>query len=282
MTGLKAPQTTSVSRAGPDFTFKASPISRAKNALRDSVSGVSGNLKGTTGTGGAADGKTFGTQKVKEPAATATSKSPTSTYLRTNLAPSSLGTAGSSSPSGDTSPTTPRGPTSGLADESPVGSVSSSSTDGGRGGKDGHGGAKTHSSKDSNGSALPPPRGQLSIKLHSARNLAASHSARPYVVAAYDNSEFVSREPIAEDESEVRGVAAKLRERKDTTIGTDGKGPPAPAPPSGQNMAAVGEEDRENVHPNRQASLKPNRESNGNGLFCLSGQNPIWKHEVDL
>lgn len=118
-----------------------------------------------------------------------------------------------------------------------------------------------------------PPKGLLSVKIISAKALACSSShSRPYVVAQFDNNEFVSREPIAEDEDESKGVVQngsrnggggshahsrsidiaiynQSRAKSDSIIGTDGKGPP---------------------------------ESNGNGVFCLSGQNPIWKQEVDL
>lgn len=132
-----------------------------------------------------------------------------------------------------------------------------------------------------------PPKGLLSVKIVSARSLACSSSrARPYVVAQFDNNEFVSREPIGEDEDESKGNVSspqsrlngsagghnpgksidvilynQTRPKSDSTIGTDGKGPPS------------SEQERLEKTPVL---------SNGNGLVCLSGQNPIWKQELDF
>ncbi|KAH9809053.1 kinase-like domain-containing protein [Melampsora americana] len=135
-----------------------------------------------------------------------------------------------------------------------------------------------------------PPKGLLSVKIVSARSLVCSSSrSRPYVVAQFDNNEFVSREPIDEDEDESKGNVSspqtrpngpshnptksidvilynQTRPKSDSTIGTDGKGPPV-----GSGSSSL-EEDLQ----------KTPVISNGNGLICLSGQNPIWKQELDF
>ncbi|KAF8760166.1 Protein kinase C terminal domain [Rhizoctonia solani] len=54
-------------------------------------------------------------------------------------------------------------------------------------------------------------RGQLHVKLIAARGLNVSSArARPYVVVQFEQSEFVSRDPIAESDAPVRGVPAVL------------------------------------------------------------------------
>ncbi|KAI8459804.1 kinase-like domain-containing protein [Phakopsora pachyrhizi] len=106
----------------------------------------------------------------------------------------------------------------------------------------------------SNSLALPP-KGLLSVKIISASSLrCASSSSRPYVVAQFDNNEFVSREPIGEEEDETKGVANLSRSR------------------DGEKNLVVG------ALPRRPISIN----SDGNGVYCLSGQNPIWKQEVDF
>ncbi|EGG06077.1 uncharacterized protein MELLADRAFT_116646 [Melampsora larici-populina 98AG31] len=137
-------------------------------------------------------------------------------------------------------------------------------------------------------SIAKPPKGLLSVKIVSARSLVCSSSrSRPYVVAQFDNNEFVSREPIEEDQDESKGNVSSVqngsvgkggggghqsgksidvilynqsRPKSDSTIGTDGKGPP------------VGEEMESEIR-----GL-----DHGNGSVGLSGQNPIWKQELDF
>ncbi|SCV71875.1 BQ2448_4569 [Microbotryum intermedium] len=52
------------------------------------------------------------------------------------------------------------------------------------------------------------PKGKLSIKLIAARQISApSSGSRPYVVVTFDQNEFVSREPVHEQERETTGSA---------------------------------------------------------------------------
>ncbi|KAG0145388.1 hypothetical protein CROQUDRAFT_716113 [Cronartium quercuum f. sp. fusiforme G11] len=146
-------------------------------------------------------------------------------------------------------------------------------------------------------SITQPPKGLLSVKIISARALSCTSShSRPYVVATFDNNEFVSREPIAEEEDEIRGITTnksnldshhhhhhnksidigtldspKTLSNVDSTISTDGKGPPTYDENHLHNEG--GQKEKEKV-----GKIL----SNGNGMFCLSGQNPIWKQELDF
>jgi hypothetical protein len=108
-----------------------------------------------------------------------------------------------------------------------------------------------------------PPQGLLSVKIIAARSLrfASSHS-RPYVFAQFDNNEFASREPIAEEDDEIKGVVV----------------------PASESSSAARQQQQQQQPPLDINPSDPTKipSSNGNGLFCLSGQNPIWKQEVDL
>ncbi|POW21283.1 hypothetical protein PSHT_02572 [Puccinia striiformis] len=111
----------------------------------------------------------------------------------------------------------------------------------------------TRSEKETTTLLNLPPLGLLSVKIIQAQSLKhASSRSRPYVFAQFDNNEFTSREPISEEEEEARGVS--LNKTATTTT------------PRSQII---------NLHP------RISTEDNGNG-FCLSGQNPVWKQEVDF
>ncbi|KAA1138042.1 hypothetical protein PGTUg99_025552 [Puccinia graminis f. sp. tritici] len=111
-----------------------------------------------------------------------------------------------------------------------------------------------------------PPIGLLKVKIVSARALRfAASNSRPYVYASFDNNEFASREPIGEEEKETRGVPTSTISRSQSQDSS--KSPQLPS----------SSEDRRIPTPNNNE-----HQSQGNGLRCLSGQNPIWKQEVDL
>ncbi|KAA1117735.1 hypothetical protein PGT21_021560 [Puccinia graminis f. sp. tritici] len=111
-----------------------------------------------------------------------------------------------------------------------------------------------------------PPIGLLKVKIVSARALRfAASNSRPYVYASFDNNEFASREPIGEEEEETRGVPTSTISRSQSQDSS--KSPQLPSP----------SEDRRIPTPNNNE-----HQSQGNGLRCLSGQNPIWKQEVDF
>ncbi|KAG8787453.1 hypothetical protein FRC15_009156 [Serendipita sp. 397] len=66
-------------------------------------------------------------------------------------------------------------------------------------------------------SSTTAPRGQLHVKLIQARGLAVkSAHSRPYVVVVYEQNEFISREPIHEDEKEVKGKPNPLSRQPST------------------------------------------------------------------
>jgi hypothetical protein len=164
------------------------------------------------------------------------------------------------------------------------------------------------SNSSSDKSSSPPPvhqpsttsnsstRGQLHMKLISARGLnVSSHHSRPYVVVQYDGNEFVSRDPIAETEKEVKGSAIKtsipsapgLMSRNPSTNAlttlaslhsnankkSGGKG----ASNTNSASSSVGSTDLA-------SAMQATTLSGGSwGLFGgISPYNPVWKHEVSL
>jgi protein-serine/threonine kinase len=143
------------------------------------------------------------------------------------------------------------------------------------------GSARMSPPKPSNGSAahasLPPTpskeasnpianlRGTLTINLISARNLAApSKSARPYVVATFDQSEFVSREPIAETAEPAKGIAAHK-----------------PRLMAGTSPTAAARTISRPTTPNRSQSSSGLARSL-DAAAEKSATDPVWKHEVVL
>ncbi|PWN54052.1 kinase-like protein [Violaceomyces palustris] len=90
------------------------------------------------------------------------------------------------------------------------------------------------------------PRGHLTVKILSGRNLANNNPySRPYVVVQFDKNEFIGREPIDESEEEAKGFAVPKSESQET--GRSRAKTVTPADP----MGGLG-----NIH------------------------NPVWKHEV--
>lgn len=82
----------------------------------------------------------------------------------------------------------------------------------------------------------------------------ASPRARPYVVVQFEQSEFVSREPIPESDAPVRGV-------------------PLSRVNSALNL---------NVSGVARTLTTPTSSSSGSSDGHLTAHNPVWKHEVDL
>jgi hypothetical protein len=125
-------------------------------------------------------------------------------------------------------------------------------------------------------------RGQLHVKLIGARGLnVSSPRARPYVVVQFEQSEFVSREPIAETDTPVRGVPVALSRVSSalnvtTTTSNSGISRTLAGATPGSSVSS--------------GSSNGGHPSNGNGLLtpnpgllgAVSAHNPVWKHEVAL
>lgn len=133
--------------------------------------------------------------------------------------------------------------------------------------------------------------GQIHVKLIEARGLNITNaSARPYVVVQFEQNEFISRDPIAEGEREVRGVprptmgsrqssAQNLATAAMNALGAIGnkdqarrKGSNGSNGSSGSSTAAS----------SSSATVVSTTSSTGGGLFGRLSQNPVWKHEVSL
>jgi len=121
-------------------------------------------------------------------------------------------------------------------------------------------------------------RGQLHVKLIGARGLnVSSPRARPYVVVQFEQSEFVSREPIAETDTPVRGVPvalSRVSSALNVTTTTSGISRTLAGATPGSSVSS--------------GSSNGGQPSNGNGLLtpnpgllgAVSAHNPVWKHEV--
>ncbi|KAF8974603.1 kinase-like domain-containing protein [Flammula alnicola] len=151
------------------------------------------------------------------------------------------------------------------------------------------------SSSSSSSSSTSPPqtvtsKGQIHVKLIQARglNVRGIH-ARPYVVVQFEQNEFVSRDPIAETDKEVKGTAVNLSRQTSSNaisaLGAIGSKAAAldakrkgskgstkePSPPSSLVAAAS------------KALLPAPSSGLSSGLFGrLSAHNPVWKHEVSF
>jgi hypothetical protein len=145
------------------------------------------------------------------------------------------------------------------------------------------------SSSSSSSSSTSPPqitasKGQIHIKLIQARGLnVRTSSARPYVVAEFEQNEFISRDPTDETDKEVKGIATNLsRTSSSNAISALGA--------IGSRVAAsdTNRRDRGSANPSPSSSLSSNKSALvtsglSNGLFGrLSAHNPVWKHEVSL
>ncbi|KAF8311143.1 Pkinase-domain-containing protein [Clavulina sp. PMI_390] len=128
------------------------------------------------------------------------------------------------------------------------------------------------------------PRGQLHVKVLQARGLnVASNQSRPYVVVQFEQSEFVSREPIASEmEKEVKGKAGPLS-RTSSALAL-----PSLAGAANASMMAGGGISRafDKAAKATTAGAPPTTGSKLSGIPSLFGvmspHNPVWKHEVSF
>ncbi|KAG5654477.1 hypothetical protein H0H81_001976 [Sphagnurus paluster] len=125
-------------------------------------------------------------------------------------------------------------------------------------------------------------RGQIHVKLIQARGLnVRASSARPYVVVQFEKNEFVSRDPTAESDKEVKGTATLSRNSSSNAISALGA-------IGSKAVAALDatRRDRTSNHSSPGSSFSSGRSSVAgisNGLFGrLSAHNPVWKHEVSF
>lgn len=146
--------------------------------------------------------------------------------------------------------------------------------------------SSTSSPSSSTQSATSTPqvtssKGQIHVKLIQARGLnVRSSSARPYVVVQFEQNEFVSRDPTAETDKEVKGTATNLsRNGSSNAVSALGA--------IGNKAAAMDatRRDRGSANTSPASSVSSGKSAAGlsNGLFGrLSAHNPVWKHEVSL
>lgn len=136
--------------------------------------------------------------------------------------------------------------------------------------------------KDSTQAGGNPSRGQLHVKLIAARGLnISSPRARPYVVVQFEQSEFVSRDPIEESDAPLRGAPAALS-RVNSSVNVTGavgaasgigRALAATTPGSSFSSGSSGG----GGHSNGNGTLAPNPGRLGS---TVSAHNPVWKHEV--
>lgn len=126
-------------------------------------------------------------------------------------------------------------------------------------------------------------RGQLHVKLIQARalNVSSLHS-RPHVVIQFENNEFVSREPIDEQEKEARGVAIS-RNNSSTALSALGAINSRAIEAAKRSKGSAGSSPQSSVSSRTAPApvLAPSHSTNG--IFGrMSAHNPVWKHEVSL
>lgn len=127
-------------------------------------------------------------------------------------------------------------------------------------------------------------KGQIHVKLIQARGLnVRTSSARPYVVAEFEQNEFISRDPTDETDKEVKGIAINVSR-------TNSSGAISALGAIGSKAAAsdANKRDKGSASSSPSSSLSSCKSASGpsglsNGLFGrLSAHNPVWKHEVSL
>lgn len=144
------------------------------------------------------------------------------------------------------------------------------------------------SSSSSNSTTSTPhvvtsSKGQIHVKILQARGLnVRSSSARPYVVAEFEQNEFISRDPTDETDKEVKGTATNpSRTNSSSALSALGAiGSKAISPESTKQ-----DRSSNNPSPSSSVSSGSSKSASGlaNGLFGrLSAHNPVWKHEVSL
>ncbi len=123
----------------------------------------------------------------------------------------------------------------------------------------------------------PPPvahagqsRGQIHVKVIQARGLSVrSIQSKPYVVAQFENNEFISRDPIPDNEKEVKGTPQPLsRNNSSTALATL-------ANVAGSGLSRAFEKARLPPIGLADKQLNP-------WHTMMSPHNPQWKHEVSL
>lgn len=124
-------------------------------------------------------------------------------------------------------------------------------------------------------------KGQIHVKLIQARGLnVRSSSARPYVVAEFEQNEFISRDPTDETDKEVKGTAINpSRTNSSNAISALGA---ISSKPTASDTSKRGSA---NTSPSSSVSSGSTKSASGlsNGLFGrLSAHNPVWKHEVSF
>ncbi|KDQ20690.1 hypothetical protein BOTBODRAFT_26708 [Botryobasidium botryosum FD-172 SS1] len=139
---------------------------------------------------------------------------------------------------------------------------------------------RTSSNPTSNG--VTSSKGQIHVKLIQARGLSVvSPDARPYVVVQFEQNEFVSREPIAETEKEVKGRPVTLSRNSSSTalsaLGLGASGIARAFDAAVRSRASTtSNSSAESGSPNGSGMRTP-------GLFgSVSAHNPTWKHEVSF
>ena len=148
----------------------------------------------------------------------------------------------------------------------------------------------TPSSSSSSHSAASTPqvtssKGQIHVKLIQARGLnVRASSARPYVVAEFEQNEFISRDPTDETDKEVKGTPTNpSRTNSSNAISALG------AIGSKATISETSKRDRGSANTSPSSSVSSSSSTSkstsglSNGLFGrLSAHNPVWKHEVSL
>jgi len=148
----------------------------------------------------------------------------------------------------------------------------------------------TPSSSSSSHSTTSAPqvtssKGQIHVKLIQARGLnVRAPSARPYVVAEFEQNEFISRDPTDETDKEVKGTPTNpSRTNSSNAISALGAiGSKAP-------VSETSKRDRGSANTSPSSSVSSGSSTSkstsglSNGLFGrLSAHNPVWKHEVSF
>jgi len=124
-------------------------------------------------------------------------------------------------------------------------------------------------------------KGQIHVKLIQARGLNVhSTAARPYVVVQFEQNEFVSRDPTAETDKEVKGTPTNSSRTNSSNavsaLGAIGNKAPT-LDTTKRNKSST------NTSPASSVSSNKSVAALSNGLFGrLFANNPVWKHEVSL
>ena len=144
---------------------------------------------------------------------------------------------------------------------------------------------QTQQSNSQNPSSPLPAasRGQIHVKVIQARALNVRSSlALPYVVVQFEQSEFISRDPIAESDKEVKGTATNLS-RNASSVALSALGAIG-SKDSALRARQSGASPSSSIASSKLSSIPPTTATTSlPSLFGrLSAHNPVWKHEVSL